>query len=145
MKSIASPMQLTRGADYAVRAMIYMAARPEGTRFLLSELACMIEAPEDFLSKVLQALGRAGFIKSRRGRTGGFEILSPGRGATIKSVVEAIDGPICLNVCVAPGAMCGRIEECAAHPVWARAQAALVAQLSCESIATLAKKRLNSK
>ena len=140
MDNLGSPMQLTRGADYAVRAMIHMAGKPEGMRFLLPDLARMIEAPEDFLYKVLQALRRAGLIQSRRGRSGGFEILPSGREATIKSVVEAVDGPIRLNLCVAPDDACGRKEECAAHTVWARAQAALVRTLSSESIATLANK-----
>ncbi len=141
MENLGSPMQLTRGADYAIRAMIYMAKSPEGTRFLLPDLARRIGVPHDFLSKVLQALRHAGLVQSRRGRSGGFEILPAGRNATIKSVVEAIDGPIRLNLCIAPGDVCGRKEGCAAHIVWARAQAMLVRLLSSESIASLAKRR----
>ena len=140
MENLGSPMQLTRGADYAVRALIHMAEKPDGTRFLLPELARMTGAPDDFLSKVLQALRRAGFIQSRRGRSGGFEILPSGREATMKSVVEAIDGPIRLNLCVSSDGICGRKGECVAHSVWARAQAALLKTLSSESIASLAQK-----
>lgn len=139
MENLGSPMQLTRGADYAIRAMIHMAKSPEGTRFLLPDLARVIGVPHDFLSKVLQTLKHAGLIHSRRGRTGGFEILPAGRNATIKSVVEAIDGPIRLNLCIAPGDVCGRKEDCAAHTVWARAQAMLVRLLSSETISTLAR------
>jgi Rrf2 family protein len=141
MENLCSPMQLTRGADYAVRAMIHMARSCEGTRFLLPDLARLIGAPENFLYKILQALRRAGFIQSRRGRSGGFQILPPGRNATIKSVVEAIDGPIRLNLCIASGDVCGRKKECPAHLVWARAQATLVRLLSSESIAALAKEK----
>lgn len=139
MEHLGSPMQLTRGADYAVRVMIHMAGMPEGTRFLLPELARLTGAPVDFLSKVLQTLRRAGFIVSWRGRAGGFEILSFGRDATINSVVEAIDGPIRLNACAMQGDACGRQRECPAHSVWVRAQAAVIEVLNSESIASLAK------
>ena len=138
MRTPCSPMQLTRGADYAVRALIHMAATPSGTRFMLPELAHLTGAPEDFLSKVLQALRHAGFIQSWRGRAGGFEILSAGRESTIRAVVEAIDGPLYLNVCVSRDGACGRKGVCPAHPVWARAQTAVLQVLSSKTIASLA-------
>ena len=93
-------MQLTRAADYAVRVMVYLAAQPAEARILLPALAEATDAPESFLSKVLQALARAGFISSRRGQAGGFAILERGTQASMREVVEAIDGPMCLNVCL---------------------------------------------
>jgi len=65
------------------------------------------QVPESFLSKILQALCRAGLITSRRGQSGGFEILSAGRKASMRAVIEAIDGPIYLNICVITGGACG--------------------------------------
>ncbi len=56
MKRPNSSMQLTRAADYAVRVMVQLAASPKEQRVLLPELAAATDAPESFLSKVLQAL-----------------------------------------------------------------------------------------
>ena len=76
MKKTNSSMQLTRAADYAIRAMVYLATLPAQQRALLPALAQATGAPESFLSKVLQALSRAKLIASRRGQTGGFAILA---------------------------------------------------------------------
>ena len=132
-----SSMQLTRAADYAVRVMIYLASQPSQERFLLPKLAKATQTPESFLSKVLQALCRAGFIASRRGQAGGFEMLDNGRRTTIRQVVEAIDGPIYLNLCMATGNPCHRHTFCPSHPIWTRAQEAMLAVLDEATIQEL--------
>jgi Rrf2 family protein len=131
-------MQLTRAADYAVRVMMYLAALNPGERASLSSIAETTEAPYSFLSKVLQGLTRAGLITSRRGPLGGFEISSLGRLTSIRDVVEAIDGPISLNLCLSQRRSCSRKGWCPAHPVWAKAQEALLGVLSVARIADLA-------
>lgn len=131
-------MQLTRAADYAVRVMIHLAGLPAERRLSLLTLAAATGAPESFLSKVLQALARERLIFSQRGQTGGFEISSRGRKASMLEVIEAIDGPIRLNVCLASGRSCARKKWCPAHPVWERAQAAMLEVLAGTRIAELA-------
>ena len=121
-----SSMQLTRGADYAVRVMVHLATLPEGRRARLHELADAAEVPESFLSKVLQALAGAELVSSRRGKTGGFWILPRGREASMREVIEAVDGPIALTVCLNASIGCERRAWCPAHPVWARAQRAML-------------------
>ncbi len=138
MKKMNSSMQLTRAADYGVRVMVALMRSPESGRASLSGLALVTGAPESFLSKVLQALGRAGLITSRRGQTGGFEISAAGRAASMRTVIEAVDGPIVLNVCLADGNSCERVEYCPAHPVWVRAQKAMMSVLDAASIPELA-------
>jgi Rrf2 family iron-sulfur cluster assembly transcriptional regulator len=133
-----SSMQLTRAADYALRVMIHLATLPAGQRALLPALACATGAPKSFLSKILQALCHAGFIASQRGQSGGFQILAPGRQASIRTVIEAIDGPISLNLCLISGASCSRSSHCPAHPVWARAQEAMLEVLNTATVAELA-------
>ncbi|MGA2809481.1 MAG: Rrf2 family transcriptional regulator [Terracidiphilus sp.] len=133
-----SSMQLTRAADYAVRVMIHLATLPPHERTLLPALAHATATPESFLSKILQALCRAELIASRRGKSGGFEILAAGREASIRSVIEAIDGPICLNICLISGASCGRKSFCPAHPIWASAQEAMLGVLNTARVADLA-------
>ncbi len=137
-----SAMQLTREVDYAVRAMIYLAARAENDRGQLIEMAEAIDAPKSFLSKVLQSLCRAGLVISQRGSTGGFLILPEGRKATIASICEAIEGPWNLNVCLTPGNSCSRKGVCPAHPVWVAAQQALLEVLRAHTVQELAAQTL---
>ncbi|HEV2485720.1 MAG TPA: Rrf2 family transcriptional regulator [Terracidiphilus sp.] len=138
MERANSSMQLTRAADYAVRVMIHLAAPHTEERVSLPELATATDAPESFLSKVLQALSRAGLITSRRGQSGGFQISQRGREASMLEVIEAIDGPICMNVCLISGRSCHRKAHCPAHPVWAQAQMAMLEVLSKAMITKLA-------
>ncbi len=132
-------MQLTRASDYAVRVMIHLATLPQGERALLPTLALATSAPGSFLSKVLQSLSRAGLIASRRGQLGGFEILPRGRQASVREVIEVIDGPIALNLCLQHGKSCSRKSWCPAHLVWAQAQAAMLQVLDRAIVASLAK------
>ncbi|MGD0098190.1 MAG: Rrf2 family transcriptional regulator [Terracidiphilus sp.] len=138
MGQTGSTMQLTRAADYAVRVMIHLATLPAQERALLPALAAATGAPKSFLSKVLQALCRAGFIVSRRGQAGGFEILESGRNASIRTVIEAIEGPICLNLCLATGVSCNRRFYCPAHPIWTKAQEAVLDVLGAATVTELA-------
>jgi len=133
-------MQLTRAADYAVRVMVHLATLPPEKRAFLPELAMATTAPESFLSKVMQALSRAGLITSRRGKAGGFAILQRGRDANMREVIEAIDGPISLNVCLNGGKVCERKSWCPAHPVWARAQRAMIEVLMSVTVSGMAAK-----
>jgi len=132
-------MQLTRAADYAIRVMIHLAAFAPGTRASRAELAAASECPEQFLSKVLQSLTRAGLVLSHRGNTGGFELAPAHRGATMLEIVEAVEGPIHLNVCLSSDDECSRQEWCPAYAIWNEAQNALTGVLRKASIGELAR------
>jgi Rrf2 family protein len=138
MKKPNSPMQVTRAADYAVRVMIYLASPSAKGRVSLPALAEATGAPESFLSKVMQALTHAGLISSRRGQTGGFQISARGRTASMREVIEAVDGTICLNLCLMTGKTCRRKSWCPAHPIWDQAQQAMLDVLSKATVAGLA-------
>ena len=133
-------MQLTRAADYAVRVMIHLAGLPAGTRVSRSELSAAAECPEQFLCKVLQNLTRAGLVVSHRGNTGGFELEELHRNASVLEVVEAVEGQIRLNICLANDHACNRQAWCPAHSVWQDAQNAMVSVLRESTITELAER-----
>ncbi len=135
-------MQLTRAADYAVRVMIHMAGMPAGTRASRASLAEASDCPEQFLSKVLQSLTRSGLVISHRGNTGGFELPEVHRQASLLQVVEAIEGPMRLNVCLTATAACNRQGWCPAHPVWVKAQRAMADVLANAFIGDLSREAL---
>lgn len=118
--------------------MIHLASLKPGTRISLPEMAEAVEVPEHFLSKVLQMLCRRGLIQSHRGASGGFELAADAKMISILDVVEAMEGPIQLNVCLGEYGVCGRKTWCPAHKVWVEAQNALVEVLRRASIANLA-------
>jgi Rrf2 family protein len=131
-------MQLTRAADYALRVMIYMAGLPQGSVVRLKTLAEAVAVPESFLAKVLQSLTRAGLTASRRGPEGGFELPPTSLQATMLDVITVIDGPMQVNACLGEHGECQRKPTCAAHPVWAEAQIAMLNVLNRDSLKELA-------
>jgi Rrf2 family protein len=128
---------LTRAADYAVRAVVHLASVDAGVRIALQDLSAAIGAPPVFVGKILQQLGAAGLVASRRGKHGGFVLTDSGRDATMFDVIVAIEGSPSLNTCLDPATRCPRAACCAAHRVWGAAQAQVVGILKAARISTL--------
>ncbi len=131
-------MQLTRAADYGVRVMIHLAGLPPGTRISHFEIAKAVECPVAFLAKVLQRLTRAGLIIAHRGNAGGVELPDAHRHASMLTVMEAIEGPLRLNLCLESEHSCSRQGWCPAHTVWTEGQIALANILRSATVGQLA-------
>jgi len=130
-------LQLTRGAEYAVRAMTYLATFPEGHVASLHEIGEAQDIPESFLAKILQSLAKSGLAVSQRGAHGGFALARPAADITLQEVIEAVDGPISLNHCVLSPEDCARSASCAVHRAWLRAQAQLMDVLGTVTLESL--------
>lgn len=131
-------MQITRGSDYAVRVMIHLASLPPRSTVRQSQLSKASDVSGHFLSKVLQQLVRARLIRSQRGSGGGYGLAVPASSISLLDVVQAMEGPVRLNQCIEEGPACERKSWCAAHQVWAEAQAAIVSVLGRATMASLA-------
>lgn len=132
-------MMLTRAADYAVRVMVSLAGQPENSRTHRNALAQAAQIPPEFLGKVLQSLNHAGLITSYRGVNGGFTLAKPCDTITMLNVIEAVEGPLRLNVCLLDDPQCDRRAFCAAHRVWREAQEALERILGSATMGQLAR------
>ena len=132
-------MQITRATDYAVRVMVHLASLPQGEKVPLSALVRASGVRGSFLSKVLQRLVRAGLVSSHRGAGGGFCLRVQSEKTTLIEVIEAIDGPLQLNLCLGSGLTCERKSWCGVHPIWQKAQGALAEVLAGITIAELAR------
>lgn len=132
-------LQITRDGEYAVRAIVYLASQPEGKVSLISEISEVQEVPKSYLSKIMQHLVRSGLAKSRRGAKGGFVLARPADQITLRQTIEALEGPIHLNVCLIKKGECHRDDLCPVHPVWKEAQRVLIEVLDSKTMADLAR------
>lgn len=123
-------MQITRQADYAVRAVLYLSQLGADQRAATSQIAQEQAIPPSFLAKIVSQLSVAGLLQTSRGARGGVSLARPPEQISLLEVVEAIDGPILLNECVAAGGVCQFGDSCPMKPVWCEAQAELVKRLS---------------
>ena len=130
-------LQLTRGGEYALRAMTYLAGVPDGRIASLREIGGAQDIPETFLAKILQSLVHAGLATSYRGARGGFTLSRPADEITVRAVLEAVDGPIALNSCVLSPDDCERSEPAAMHVVWVQAQERMMSVLEGVTLAGL--------
>ena len=133
-------MQITRRADYGIRTVLDLASLDQGVMGLTHEVAARQGIPLPFLAKIVPALARAGIVRFYRGAGGGLSLARPADGITLLNVVEAVDGPLALNMCVLWPEDCPRSGSCPVHGVWCEAQQTLATQLGSVTIASLLKK-----
>ena len=122
-------MQITRQADYAVRAVSYLARLGEHGRASTSRIAAEQQIPSSFLAKIISQLSIAGILRTTRGARGGVSLARPPQEITLLDVIEAIDGPITLNECVLDPKACDFSGDCPLRPVWVAAQKDLITRL----------------
>jgi Rrf2 family protein len=123
-------MQITRQADYAVRAMVYLTQLGPDRRAATSQIAQAKRIPPSFLAKIVSQLSVAGLLQTSRGARGGVSLAKSPEAISLLDVVEAIDGPIQLNECVGEGGSCSFDEGCPLKTVWCDAQKELVDRLA---------------
>ena len=122
-------MQITRQADYALRAMLYLAKLEANQRAATSQIAKAQEIPPSFLAKIISQLSIAGLIHTSRGAHGGVSLARKPEDISLLDVVEAIDGPIALNECTLDPSVCVFGEHCPIHEIWVETQNDLVNKL----------------
>jgi Rrf2 family protein len=122
-------MQITRQADYAVRAVAYLAQLGPDRRAATSQIAEEKHIPPSFLAKIVSQLSVAGLLQTSRGARGGVSLARDPEDISLLEVVEAIDGPIVLNECAVDHSACTFSEDCPLQPIWCDAQLELVNRL----------------
>lgn len=86
-------MILSRAAEVALSALPHLPHPGPGTKGRgVRELAREAGVPAPFLAQILKRLARAGLLRSKRGRTGGFLLGRPASEITVADVVLALDG-----------------------------------------------------
>ncbi len=138
-------MMLTRGGEYAVRCVLYLAAcTTPGQVAPRKEVAQAMQIPESFMAKVAQTLSRAGIIQITQGARGGYRLLKDPSRLSLLQVVEAVDGEIFLNQCIMSPESCRRSPSCGVHRVWETARQRLRQTLDETDFATLAREEVCS-
>jgi len=80
---------ISQSAEYALRAVVWLVSHPEAT-LSTPEIARRTMVPAGYLSKMLQALARAGLVVSTPGRTGGFVLSRPANRISVLDVINAV-------------------------------------------------------
>lgn len=119
-------MQITRRADYALRAVLHIARLPAAERATAKEIARQQRIPLPFLAKIITRLGMAGILDTSRGVGGGVFLARQPDSISVLEVIEAIDGPLEVNFCVLEPSACPFTQGCPLHTVFCLTQAWLI-------------------
>ncbi|MEQ1886805.1 MAG: Rrf2 family transcriptional regulator [Bryobacteraceae bacterium] len=132
-------MIFSRTAEYAIRALVQIAALPRGEYALAKNIAADADIPGHFLAKILQDLARDGFLKSSKGPRGGFRLAVPADEITMLRIVEATDGPGRFERCIGGHSECNNKVACGMHDSWMELRSRIIDYLGGTTIAMLAK------
>jgi Rrf2 family protein len=122
-------MQITHQADYAIRAIYYLACLEHNQKVPTVKIADEYKIPASFLTKIISQLSIAGLIHTSRGARGGVSLARPAEMISLLDVLEAIDGPVALNECVGDKESCPFSNECVLHQFWMETSEELVNRL----------------
>lgn len=122
-------LKITLTADYALRAVVYIAANCDERCVPAAELARTQQIPTIYVSKVLQTLVRADIVATSPGRRGGAKLSRCPSKISVLEVVEAVDGPIAVNHCLNGKGRCSRTAMCEMYPFWIKTRDELVKTL----------------
>lgn len=87
-------MDISARADYAVRAMLTLAATEGRSPVSVVRLAEVQDLPRKFLEAILGDLRRAELVTSRMGAAGGYVLARPAAQICVGDVIRAVDGPL---------------------------------------------------
>ena len=102
---------ISQRARYAFKAVVALARAKPGEGLQIRRLCEQEKLPRKFLEQILLTLKAAGYISSRRGRDGGYELLKPAEKIFIGPMLRAVDGPIAPLHCLSRTAY-RRCDDC---------------------------------
>ena len=134
---------ISQKARYALRALLYLAARGGEEPVQIAEIAEAENLPRKFLEQILAELKKPGIVRSHRGRSGGYSLGRAARDISFADVLRVTDGPLALTPCVSVMAYrkcddCFDEAVCGIRKVMAVARDATADVLESRSLASAA-------
>lgn len=129
-------MTLPQTAEYALRAVLFIAAAGDERPVRVEEIATALDVPRNYLSKTLHQLARAGVLDSWRGPRGGFRLADSPDRTTLASVVAPF-GKSTGTGCLLGRSECRDDRPCSAHARWVGVAVAMRAFFAETTVADL--------
>lgn len=131
---------LSATSEHALRALICLAATPEGESHPGRELAAASQVPPNYLAKILLLLKRAGLVDATRGSGGGYWLARPAEEIYLVDIVSLIEGTPGSGDCLLGGGKrCDPDDPCPAHRKWKRVRQSYLEFLEGTTLAEIAR------
>lgn len=135
-------MRVSAKSDYALRALVEIAARPDSLPVSAEELGRLQGIPHGFLQAILADLRRSGIVVSQRGQSGGWRLANDASQVSVADVIRAVDGPLVSVYGLRPEAVSYNASAVLLQHVWIAARSSLREVFESVTIQHLAEGRL---
>lgn len=140
---------ITQKAKYALKALLALAAAPEGRPCSIRDLATRESIPQSFLEQILIELRRAGLVESRRGKEGGYLLAAPAAEIGLGRILRLVDGPLAPLPCLSRTAYrrcldCGDEGSCTVRRVFSEMYETTVAIMDRTTLADALQDRVET-
>jgi Rrf2 family protein len=123
-------LRINRQTDYAVRVVLSLAKKPQGTRLPTSEIGREMQIPPALLQRIVAELANSDIIITQAGRDGGISLALPPKDITFLQVVELFEGELHLSDCLHKPGECPFEIKCPVHCQWIRLKKLLRDEMS---------------
>lgn len=131
-------MQISKKAQYGLRAMLYLARVQKEKKIVpLKEIAEKERVPFAFLEKIMGQLEKAKLVKAKKGVQGGYFLAKKADKITPGNIVVVLEEDTTLVHC----AGCPMAGSCTSEDVWSEAQQSLDNNLNATTLADLIKSK----
>jgi len=138
-------LKLSTKGRYGVRLMLDLAQNHGDTPVPLSDIAVRQEISEKYLEHLIAPLKKAKLINSVRGMRGGYTLANQPGEITLRDIVTAVEGAICVVDCTSNPSRCRRSKNCLTRGVWTELSAKISSHLSSITLQKLIDKNSNTK
>lgn len=129
---------ISKAAQYAIRALVFLAQRSASEASLVRDIARHEAIPSPFLAKLVGQLAQANLVDTFKGPGGGIRLAVPPHKITVLQVIECVDGLNFFEGCFLGLSQCNEIEPCPMHNDWKVMRERLRKELSSTTLADLA-------
>ena len=134
-------MKLSTKGRYGVRLMIDLASHFGEGPVLLREISQREQISEKYLWHLISSLKAAGLVTATRGVNGGYTLARTPSEITMKEILQASEGSLCLVDCVENPSTCKRVPVCAAHDLWSEIAGGINRTLTSTTLADMVERQ----
>jgi len=102
---------LTRKGKYGLKALVHLAGLAPGQLAFVTDIATANNIPKKFLDAILGDLRKAGFVRSKTGKEGGYMLARQPEEIRVGHVIRVLDGPLAPIACASRTAY-QRCDDC---------------------------------
>ena len=138
-------MRVSAKVDYALRALLELAASEPERPVTAERLATAQKIPPKFLENILLELRRAEIVSSQRGVEGGYRLARPADEISVADVVRSLEGPIASVRGVRPEEVEYTGPAQSLQPLWVELRASMREVLEGTTLADLVERSASAR